>query len=546
MRKLILFFTALFFTFNAFSQNVSGTATNAETGAPLAGFDILLTWPNGGIADEALTGDDGSFVFTDVEDGTYGLEFYTYPDPVMINGDYFMMETYDDDIVVDGGNVSGIMFEIPPHHPTYTLTGALLDATTNDTINIQNFQVRAKLKYYVEFFYDFETDAGTYTIENMPDWTYEFNIFENDYYEGVATEITIDPMSPDTIHMDYYLEPKMGATVSGVLLDSTTGDPILMAGRTIVLSAPNSLFTETNDQGEFTFINVPPGTYGSIYANSQDTSYVNTTLSRITGVTVPPEGLDGIELYQKPWISIHHITADITTFVPGETETVKFSIVNDDLSYGAIWGVNLILPEGVTIVNPTPFYSYANNEVIFDTKPDCSSDMVKAWEGWHFVGIPPYASAEGNLDVLNESAFADLTLEFADSASMENAPIFYEIFYDIHCYTIMPFSFGTIMMENDESVTGINNPTTANNRVISYPNPAADQANIRVNLDQTREGSIVLYDLTGQEVMNTGNKIYQEGNNTVRINTSRLNNGIYHYNFLADDLKLTGKLVVSR
>jgi len=543
MKTLLLLTLSLLFAMHTNAYEVSGTATNAETGNPLVNVDIILAYTTGGIAGESVTSSDGSFTITGIEDGTYQLELYTYPDPIILGGDYFLPTTYDDLITINGSNVSGIEFKIPPHHPIYTLTGVLYDAVTNDTIKIQDFQVQAKMKYLVEFFIDYETENGVYILENMPDWTYEFTLFDNDYYEGVAQDITIDTLGPDTIQMDFYLQPKMGATVSGVLLDSATNQPVMQAGRSIKLQAINSLFTETNDQGEFTFVNVPPDIYADIEVTSQDTDYVNCSGSEITGFTVSEGGVSDVELYQKQWISIHEVTADGYTFEPGETKTVKFSIVNDDLSYGAIWGVNLIFPEGVTVLSSTPFYCVTGDDVIFDQLPDCSSDERKAWEGWHFVGIPPYASSEGNLEILNEAAWANLTLQFADSASMEMAPIFYEIYYDIHCFSIQPFSYGTLMMVND-NITGASESLAIGNRVNIYPNPAKSQAIISLNLDRTRKGRIVLSDIAGQEVMNTEPRIFNEGNSKIEINTGRITNGIYYYTFFSDDIRLTDKLVI--
>jgi len=408
MKRFIFFLLTLTLSIHLLAYNVSGVATNLETGAPLSGFDILLTYTTGGIASSAVTGADGSFTLTDVPNGTYNLEFYTYPDPIMLNGDYFLRTIYPDQITVNGVNIEGIEFHIPPHHADYILTGMLYDALTNEPITIQDFQVRLEMQYYVEFFYDNATENGMYIVEDLPDWTYELNIFENDYYEGVTTEITIDSLGSDTVVMDFYLQPKSGATVSGVLLDSITGQPIMQAGRHIKLQAINSLFTETNDLGEFTFINVPPGTYTNIRVTSEDTSYVNCLGSEINSFYVPETGISDVELYQKPWVSIHEVTADNLRFEPGETKTLKFSLVNDDLIYGSIWGVNLIFPNEVTVLNTTPFYNYNNTDVIFDELPDCSSDKIKAWEGWHLVGIPPYASSEGNLDELNESTWGSI------------------------------------------------------------------------------------------------------------------------------------------
>jgi len=545
MRFLYLILLSLLPTINSFAYDVSGIAVNSETGDPLSGFDILLVYPSGGVAGDAVTNSNGIFTITGISNGTYGLEFYTYPDPIIISGDYFVRTIYDGQVEVNGGNITGLEFSISPHHPDYVLTGALLDAVTNDTITIQDFQVQMKMKYYTKFFIDYATENGTYILENLPDYTYEFTLFENDYFEGISTEITIDSIGPDTVKMDFYLEPKTGATVSGVLLDSVTNQPIMQEGRTIKLQAINSIFTQTNDQGEFTFINVPPGTYANISVASQDTNYFNCNGSEITGFSVPEQGLENVQLFQKPWVSIHKVTSESYTFEPGETKTIKFSITNDDLNYGAIWGVQLQFPDGVTVISSTPFYSEQTGGTIFDKLPDCSSDMKKDWEGWHWVGIPPYASSEGNLDELNESAWAEITIEFPDSVTMETAPVFYEIFYEIHCFNIQPFSYGTIMLEN-EKISGNEEYLAGENSIRSYPNPAVDKASIEISLDQTSKGDLLLYTLSGQPLINLQNKVFKKGITTTTLNVSSFDAGIYYYVFTTNNLRLTGKLVVSR
>ncbi len=546
MKFFIMTFLSLAITFSTFAYEVTGTAYNSETGNPLSGFDILLTYTTGGIAGEALTQSDGSFTITGIENGSYHLEFYTYPDPLILDGDYFLRVIYKNIITIDGGNVNDINFEIPPHHPQFIVTGTLYDASTNQPLVNQDFELRLEMQYYIEIFDVYAGDDGTYEFENIPDWTYDFTLFDNDYYNGEMTEITIDPEGSDTIQMDFYLEAKMGATLSGVLLDSTTNQPIMQAGRHIKLQAINSLFAETNGLGEFTFPNVPPGIYSGIVVTSQDTDYVNCSGSEINGVIVPEEGLDNVQLYQKPWVSIHEVTADVNTFEPGETKTIKFSIVNDDLSYGSIWGVNLIFPEGVTVLNTTPFYSDDNSGVIFDELPDCSTDAIKAWEGWHWIGIPPYASSDGNLDNLNESAWSNVTVEFADSASMETAPIFYEIFYAEHCFNIQPFSYGTIMMLNGDILNNIGQVNEPENRIGCYPNPAENMITLNLVLDKARKGTIQLFDISGRSIKNLYGGYFKKGPTSTNIKLDDIEPGIYYYSFLSDDLKLTGKLIIAR
>ncbi|MDA3943115.1 MAG: T9SS type A sorting domain-containing protein [Bacteroidetes bacterium] len=546
MKKLLLFLIiTIFLSLNNFAANVSGVAVNSETGEPFSGIDILLTYTDGGVASYTTTASDGSFTLTDIFDGIYELEFYSYPDPVIINGDYFLRTIYEEEITVNGEDITGIEFNIPPHHPDYVLTGNLYDAVTNEIITVQDFQVRMQLDYYVEFFYDNSTENGMYSIDNLPNFSYELIVFENEYYEGVTLDVTIDTLGNDTINMDFYLEPKMGVTVSGVLIDSVSNQPIMMSGRSIKLSSSNSIFTETNENGEFSFINVPPGTYSGIEVTTQDTSYVNCVGCEISSIEVSDEDISDLQLYQKPWVSIHEITANNLTFNPGETKTVKFYIENDDLSYGSIWGVNLIFPEGVTVQNASPFYNEENNEMIFDLLPDCGTESIIAWQGWHWTGIPQFSSTEGNLDILNETAMTEVSLEFADSSSMESVDIFYEIYYETHCFWTQPFSYGTVMMIN-ENILGVDENKKIKNKINSFPNPATDNLTLLINLDKKRKGELSIYNISGQKVMSLPTRIFKKGTMEIVVNISTLENGIYFYRFVSEDLNINGKWVISR
>ncbi len=544
MKRIFLLSIAILLSSQVLPHNLTGTARDSETGDPLAGFDILLTYPSGGIASSATTLSDGTFVLSDVADGTYNMEFYAY-DPIILNGDYYLRTIYADTILVNGMDVTGIEFNIPPHHPNYYVSGTLYDATTNEPLLNQNIDLRLQMIYYSQFFYASSEDDGTYLFSGIPDWTYDFTVFENDYYQGEVTQITIDTLGPDTLQMDFYLQPKSGATVSGVLLDSTTNEPIMQAGRSIVIQAINSLFTQTDSLGQFTFVNVPPGIYANIHTSSQDTDYVNCSGSEITSLMVPDSGLSNIQLYQKPWISIHKVTANANTFEPGETKTITFSIVNDNLSYGSIWGLNLIFPDGVSVVNTMPFYSTQNNDVIFDEKPECGTGSIKAWEGWHWVGIPPYASSEGNLDELNEAAWCNVTVTFADSVAMDSLGIFYEVFYQSHCNSIQPFSYGTIMMVNDNFPLGNKEYSNDISGINVYPNPARDKATFNISLGKATTGNLLIRDITGREVLASGQTSFHKGNNTIELATAGLKDGLYFYTFRTENQERTGKIMIS-
>lgn len=76
-----------------------------------------------------------------------------------------------------------------------------------------------------------------------------------------------------------------------------------------------------------------------------------------------------------------------------------------------------------------------------------------------------------------------------------------------------------------------------------YPNPATDVLNIEVNASQASEMSISVYNIMGQQVMNTSVNI-STGINRPSINTSDLNSGIYFVTVKANGFENTMKFIV--
>jgi len=429
-----------------FGYDVSGKVLDSETGESLAGIDLYLDLQSGQVK-TATTQADGTFTFNYVPDGMHQLVFHDIS-PVMINGDYYLY-TEGPDVFVNGANVTGINFPLDPHHPVYQVTGTLYDALTNQPLINQNVSLRLDFFAHSGFFFAWLEDDGTYTFADfIPDWTYTFNVFENDYYEGDEMILTIDSISPELINIDFYLQPKDGVSVSGRLFDISTNEPILMANRTIRLDAINSLFTETNEDGKFMFVNVDPGYYPYISVTSEDTAYINCPQSTIYDITVPSNGLGDIQLYQTPFETVHKVHVYDKTFTPGESKTFQFSLVQSDLAYGAIWGVELIVPDGMTALNTQPFYRYSNGQQVFDYIGTCYSGDQMVWEGYHSV----FGSGNvGNLQALNDSVYADVEFQF-DPGITQNPAIFYHVFYNYAC-TGGPYSYGYIVLGPDNNKT---------------------------------------------------------------------------------------------
>ena len=60
----------LFISLSAYSQSISGTVTDAETGDPLLGVTIVLKNTNKGV----VTDFDGNYIINNVEPGDYTID----------------------------------------------------------------------------------------------------------------------------------------------------------------------------------------------------------------------------------------------------------------------------------------------------------------------------------------------------------------------------------------------------------------------------------------------------------------------------------------
>lgn len=177
MKNLILLIFIYFLSFSTYAYTVSGTAVDSETGEGLGGIELYFSDGQGQVY-FLFTEVDGSFQFNNVSNGPHLLEFHYY-EPVIINGDYYLYTEYPDTINVEGTNVDGIVFSIPPHHPDYNISGTLYDASTNLPLSDQNISLRLDFASHSGFFF-----ASTIMVKSL-----SIGIQCNKYPTSLQTEI---------------------------------------------------------------------------------------------------------------------------------------------------------------------------------------------------------------------------------------------------------------------------------------------------------------------------------------------------------------------
>ena len=95
-----------------------------------------------------------------------------------------------------------------------------------------------------------------------------------------------------------------------------------------------------------------------------------------------------------------------------------------------------------------------------------------------------------------------------------------------------------------DACTACGGSNVAENAIINLtvsPNPAAEVANFKFDVNNASEATITLFDLTGKEVATK--TIAVSASNNVEVNTANLSAGSYIYKVFAGDKVATGKLI---
>lgn len=99
---------------------------------------------------------------------------------------------------------------------------------------------------------------------------------------------------------------------------------------------------------------------------------------------------------------------------------------------------------------------------------------------------------------------------------------------------------------NVSSVVGITEQEVFDANVNMYPNPAKNQLNINYSLTSAGDVHVGVYDLLGREVLSANALNQQVGNQTLQLNTTALQNGVYLVKLQAGDQTITRKVVIAK
>lgn len=78
-----------------------------------------------------------------------------------------------------------------------------------------------------------------------------------------------------------------------------------------------------------------------------------------------------------------------------------------------------------------------------------------------------------------------------------------------------------------------------------FPNPATNRFNVLFNSIENSKGTLQIFDISGREVLNHNVEVIA-GENNLSENVSQLQNGVYFVQVIAEQIKFTKKLIISK
>lgn len=79
-----------------------------------------------------------------------------------------------------------------------------------------------------------------------------------------------------------------------------------------------------------------------------------------------------------------------------------------------------------------------------------------------------------------------------------------------------------------------------------FPNPSTDIANFQYNLESSADVNLVIQDITGKVVYQAQYNSQSAGQHQIELDVTQFNSGLYIFNINTENLRSTGKLVVSK
>lgn len=358
----------------AATASVSGTVTDADSGAGIAGATVVALDADGDASAQGTTTSTGGYTITGLAPGSY---------VVSVSADGYETGATDDVAVAEAAIVTGIDLALVAESPapggfmmlaapptTYELSGTVLDSEGEPVEGITVYfdgDIEVSTNTGVNGTFSITVSPGTYYAAFV-DWR-PGDEYPDQYYNASGTAVGFSsqqsPILVEDADVDLELTLLRWGCISGTVTDAN-GDPIPDTGATVWAVDPDTGtsrgFSSAVEDGEFC-IQVFPGTYKVLVepgGNEFRPTYAPGTrsLDEAEPVTVAEDDVELADIVVGNTISgailesgafvpdVYAQSVDTGTWYPGTTTGASYSISG--------------LPNGEYIVR---LHTYANGMV---------------------------------------------------------------------------------------------------------------------------------------------------------------------------------------
>jgi len=278
---------------------IKGTITDAETGQILEGVTVTVT---GAFDGSAVTGVDGGFIFSGVTPGS-----------VTLTAEKAGYMTATGTGAIEAG---GILFFSPRlTASTGKLTGTVMDDATGMPVHNAQISLSGGLSV--------NTDAtGKFFIQDITPGTYETAISAAGYI-GQTYQVMISAGVTTDMQTIYLTASPVTTTVTGVVTDASTGDPITNA---VIQIVGSNLSTTTIADGTFTLHGIDQPAFDIQASATGYDSLINHVTTSAFGIVTVNFNLTPSRISA---LTITSLNTDKPTFQADETVSVTTTIINE-------------------------------------------------------------------------------------------------------------------------------------------------------------------------------------------------------------------------
>jgi Domain of unknown function (DUF5123)/Divergent InlB B-repeat domain/Secretion system C-terminal sorting domain len=176
-----------------------------------------------------------------------------------------------------------------------------------------------------------------------------------------------------------------------------------------------------------------------------------------------------------------------------------------------------------------------------------SVDIAGSMNGWG--AVPMWTEDEDGDTIYSYTLIVDenypnLEWKFRINGSWNDATAEFPLGGPARTFTVVSDTSLTFWYNNDEPVVGVADVPLEYTLNQNYPNPFNPLTTIRFGLPVAEYTRVVLYDVTGREVMTLVDSDMSQGYHDVILNAAHLSSGLYFYSIKAGDYSAVKKLTL--